>query len=540
MDIDVPQNLTAEAPTATELLLFSVLSLFIVALLNTSLIHMPPVWDVAPGVFAPAIYLYETGFDFRALFSEHGYIAGGPNVHSISLVTLLTAFVFWLTKGAKFSIPILHGVQFVFTAVALTATYQLARLSCGRLTGGLLALTVLVFPVFRVQTGYLYTEILGAALVLLTLYAWVRQKYCWAIFLVFLACVDKSLGLPIAGALAVVIAIDANLPMTMRARYLVMLIIPVGLLEYGKMMLHPMDSATIERHLSSLYVLYYRLTMTPDLLVLICIALLWVLFLINEIDKRDKTILRELSKHTQRGERERVSVGLALFLCAFLMFFLMASHYVKMFIPLVRYYVWILPLLLLILIEAIQSTIAWASRILCKKPSVRFNLVASNTVLIASVVLCLNNSDGNLYPNIDGGRKFSIAERSLEYLKYYDVQKYGVESVAYHDQGLPVFVTRGEYYFLSSPLMGYVPTRIKDLRLILRPPYDAARLRDYPSEFMLLDNFSNGFHGQTSLRSILREVRENNRYEVMVVDSHANGLYRTTLYRIIAKQKPLQ
>ena len=536
MNIDAPQNLTADAPTVTELLLFSALSLFLVAWLNTSLIHMPPVWDAASGVFAPAIYLYETGFDFKALLSEPGYLSGGSHVHSLSLVTLLTAVVFWLTKGSKFSIPVLHGVQFLFTTVALTATYRLARLSCGRFTGGLLALMVLVFPVFRVQTGYLYTEILGAALVLLTLYAWVRQKHCWAIFFVFLACADKSLGLPIAGALAVVIAIDAKLPMTMRVRYSAVLIILVGLLEYGKWTLQPMNNTTIERHLSSLDVFFYRLIMTPDLIVLICIALLWVLFLFSEIGKQDKLILRELSEHTQRGERERVSVGLALFVCAFLMFFLMASQYVKIFIPLVRYYVWILPLLLLILMEAIQSTIAWASRILGKKPSVRAYLVARNSVLIASVVLSLYNSDGNLYPNIDGKRKFSIAERSLEYLKYYDVQRYGVESVAGHDQGLPVFVTRGEYYFLSSPLMGYVPTRIKDLRLILQPPYDAARLRDYPSDFMLLDSFSNSFHGQTSLMTILREARGNNRYEVMTVDSHANGPYMTTLYRIMAKQ----
>ena len=57
--------------------------------LNAWLIQMPPVWD-AVGVFAPAVYLYENGFDLAGLLAMPGYPAGGPNIHSLSLSTQTT------------------------------------------------------------------------------------------------------------------------------------------------------------------------------------------------------------------------------------------------------------------------------------------------------------------------------------------------------------------------------------------------------------------------------------------------------------------
>ena len=50
------------------------LGFFILAcILNWDARYEKPVWDTAAGVFAPAIYLYEAGFDFYSLLEEPGF-----------------------------------------------------------------------------------------------------------------------------------------------------------------------------------------------------------------------------------------------------------------------------------------------------------------------------------------------------------------------------------------------------------------------------------------------------------------------------------
>ena len=60
--------------------------------LNAAVLTQPPVWDAAGSIFPAALYLYEHGFDLFELFGQRGYSRAGPNVHSYSVVTHLTAF----------------------------------------------------------------------------------------------------------------------------------------------------------------------------------------------------------------------------------------------------------------------------------------------------------------------------------------------------------------------------------------------------------------------------------------------------------------
>lgn len=101
-------------------------------------------------------------------------------------------------------------------------------------------------------------------------------------------------------------------------------------------------------------------------------------------------------------------------------------------LPLPRYYVWVLAPMLI-------GLVAGAARHTGVRPMM-FGL--------ASFVLMLTlNRGGALYP--DSGEKFvsfSIAERSLAYLDFYEIQRAGVEGVVELTGDAPVFVTRGEYY----------------------------------------------------------------------------------------------
>ena len=45
----------------------------LVCVVNRDALFEKPVWDTVGGIFAPAIYLYENGFDFASLLKEEGF-----------------------------------------------------------------------------------------------------------------------------------------------------------------------------------------------------------------------------------------------------------------------------------------------------------------------------------------------------------------------------------------------------------------------------------------------------------------------------------
>ena len=79
-----------------------------VCVLNWDARYEKPVWDTAAGVFSPAIYLYETGFDFYGLLEEPGFRQAGPNVHVYTPITIVTAAVMWLFNGDTESVNFWH------------------------------------------------------------------------------------------------------------------------------------------------------------------------------------------------------------------------------------------------------------------------------------------------------------------------------------------------------------------------------------------------------------------------------------------------
>jgi hypothetical protein len=133
--------------------------LAVIFALKAGSLFEPPVWDSAMGVFPPAIYLYETGFDIRDLLQQGNWWQGGPNVHSLSLFTWFLALVITLTQSATATFAIVHVTTFVLVAWSLVLFTRV--LSDYGLTPRVVlasAVFLLLMPLVLVQVGYLYTE----------------------------------------------------------------------------------------------------------------------------------------------------------------------------------------------------------------------------------------------------------------------------------------------------------------------------------------------------------------------------------------------
>ncbi|NQT37856.1 MAG: hypothetical protein HQ581_10225 [Planctomycetes bacterium] len=261
-------------PSRRELGFVFVAALAFVTALNASVIAMPPVWDAAPGAFAPAIYLYENDFDLPGLLAAPGYIEGGPNVHSLSWITFLTLAAITVTGGdPALYLPGLHILNFALAALTATVTFALAGRFAGRWIAGLLATALLLFPLFRVQTGAIYTEVAGAALLVLAVASFQTRRFGPMAVFSALACATKSFGIVAVAALGLLVLVDSEEPLARRVRRCASLAIPAVIIEGMKWVTAapcPGEATPFPWHLVGML---RRLLSVPDLFALIVLAL---------------------------------------------------------------------------------------------------------------------------------------------------------------------------------------------------------------------------------------------------------------------------
>jgi hypothetical protein len=198
------------------------------------------------------------------------------------------------------------------------------------------------------------------------------------------------------------------------------------------------------------------------------------------------------------------------------------------FKPLIRYYVWVLPSLLLAFAIAVRHL----GEGLAPRWNRAFDLILG-AILVSLIGLSLLNRHGTYYPKSEYlNRAFSKAERSMEYLDFHAVQRAVLKDAEEHVGKMPVFVTRGEYYYLSSPLMAYADDPPSDVRLLLDSPWNKSQLEEFPDEFFLVDAQSNAFHGQAILTRILQAAEKSTAHQVEALSTHRRGGYLSRLLRV--------
>jgi hypothetical protein len=470
----------------------------------------PPVWDTTMGLFPAAQVLADTGFDFRDLLSRPGWSGGGPNLHPFSIVTWITAGVLRFTQGAE-AFAWLHALHYALGAGAGVAVFRLATPVLGVMGAGGVVALLLLFPLFQVQLGYLYTELPLTFATSWAVLAFVSRRYGVAALFSVLACAIKETGVVVPVALAVASGFEGG-PLLQRARRVgSWLVIPAVFVALQVAVILPGrvgESGSARAYTAQLRDAFDKLAMLPDWM----LALTLYLVVCVAFAPRFARALRSREHEPERA----LAVG-ALVVGAFLGFFVMlplvgAEEYL-----LPRYYVQIAPFVFVGLAAAV----------------VRFASPRVAGVFAAMLALFfVLNRDGqflDLYPPVPGN-EFSLAERSLEYRDLLAVQQQAIAAAQALPPVLPLYYGLPEHYLFQYPRSGYVVAPPAQGRCIwLDPVARHARLAEFPEHFAILVNFVG--YGGNQFRALLRQAARDPAWRIEP-RHFEQGRYRTSLIQL--------
>ncbi|PHS74650.1 MAG: hypothetical protein COB19_06300 [Porticoccus sp.] len=500
-------------------LVFLVFFIF-VCILNWDARYEKPVWDTVGGVFAPAIYLYETGFDFRALLNEPGFPEAGPNVHVYSPITFVTAAVMWLFDGGKELVYLsLHLIQFALTAMLLTVVFNLSRSIFGIFTALLIAVAVMLFPPFLIQSRYMYMEIGGSLCVMLTFSNWVKKNYFWSAIAAIGACVVKSFGLPIAACLAFLFMLEKGAKAKRFAYILMMVVFGVGIELLRWMQGTNMAPANNPNYTGYLiHQFHSRLAQTPDFYLILFFLIIggwWYLLKSGGALKR-KFVLGDQEVGDIDVEK-RVLLGGTLMISAFVGFIGVVPLSGMGFYPLTRYYIWIWPVMVITLVALMSCR---SGRL--KRENEKYGhaiKISVNALMLVLIGFFWCNKSGEYYPNYGKDiTAFSIAERSMEYRSFNEMQSSLLKSAENIDDR-NVYLNLFDTFYTSSPMMGYIDHHKENFKYIVTYHDNQADLSEYPDNFALvLSNVSHG--GQYMSALIYQALKAPDKYEVKLLDNY--------------------
>ena len=435
---------------------FSLVFLIILVLKWDTLLQ-PPVWDTAMGLFPAALTLAENGFDLLELLGMPGYEEGGPNVHSTSLVTLATAVVLWISGGGIRGFLILHLLHFAGAAVALLTLYRFARPVFGSVTTALMCMSVLLHPVFSTQVGYLYLEMPLFLFSVLTLLAWMERRFWPAVLWATLAYATKETGIIVPATLALATLLERH-GISDKVKCVAQIAAPpvlwtatVALL--GRIAVSRSEDFTFLPSLDAVFggigqYLARFLLNVPDLLVFIAAFLVMAMVCARPVLGALRSEPHDPSTRTQEQQELLVLGYSGVAIVFFILLFMVATPVAAGFtIVLPRYYVMILPFLLL-----------WLGYGVKRLFSHRLASPAATCFVLLSVFFALN-TNGTLYPlDIDTegpGNDPPLTERSNAYRRLQALQVDAIRALEELPEGVPVYYGHYEHYLLEYPGLGY-------------------------------------------------------------------------------------
>lgn len=517
----------------------------IVLSLNLSIITQPPVWDSAASIFPAAIYLSNNDFSFSKLLQEPGYASGGPNVHGLTLGTLITAVVFKISGGGTAALVSLHLIHFLMASLALVSFFSLTSTALGKGNSFLLCFAILIHPVVLTQTRYMYLEI---PLLLFTVNAigyWIKQEFGKALLFILLASITKETGFLVGGCIAfytlfesgtfwrrVIRSVTAIFPVLVFVVIYFLYITPRAMPEFLEgSSINPLDSfldipRTVSRCMASASNRF--LIMVPDIL-----GAIVAVFILGVV--RLKAVLWSFfdpkKERSGRGENSPIENRL-LDLSILLVVFFHFLHYVILPLsidfccPMIRYHAQIIPFLGLIL-----------SFFVIKKIGRRVFHVLIALALIAFVI----NQDGALYPNEvnrEGlGSNFGVTERSGAYRKLLSVQEVGIGLLSKIPSEIPVFYEHHNHYIFQYPEMGYTSQPLKNgHNIFVEEPYRSGLLKDYPPCFVMF--YFSPFLGGKNMLRVVKQAELSPEWNNEVIQTIENSPYLGYLIKVWKEGTP--
>lgn len=452
-------------------------------------VDSPPVWDTAMGIFPPAIYLAENGFNLLQLIQQPNWFEAGPNVHSFSTWTWLTASVIWFFEDTQSVFRTLHLITFVLSAWAVATFVRLLRTLQIRpslaLTSGIL---LCVIPLVLVQTGYMYVEIPVMALSLLAATRWSEGKEGHAVFLALLATSIKLTGAVISLVIALLLLVRIIRQSSVRRIFYLIclpsLIVLMQLLPWLLGGIARDASPSWEFETSMWHQLLVRLIAAPDITLLVAIGLLsgmilWVCYWRRE---KKRFTLATIGDDINSNSTAYLMVLFPFVFVAGIVFMILMD---KMFLQ--RYLVPMLPFSI--------AQIVLLAQFFNKQKSALWLLV------MASLFACLNYN-GRFYSS---ARAFSVVETTHAYENYVLDQKIIIEQISKLDDTTPIYVSREIFYLTSHPQIGYLKKSKPNLVAINQARFDDISLDELEDAFYIV--VTDRYHGGQRLRAIMKEAR---------------------------------
>ena len=421
-------------------------------------LFQPPVWDTAMGLFPAALTLSANGFDLLELLAMPEYLEGGPNTHSMSLVTLVTALVLRVAGGGgPASFVMLHLLHFSVAAYALVVLFRFSKPVFGRVATPLFCLAVLLFPIFSTQVGYLYVEVPLFLCAVSALHAWTDRRFWPAVLWATAALAMKETGI-IVPATLVIATLAENREARLKVKRMALIMTPPVLLVASTSLLTRIalagsGDAPLVPSFGSIFggLTHYLdrfLFNVPDLLAFI------VVFLVAAPLLGTRVFRTLRSEPTDPGDREPESraqlvLGYSgILIVLFILLFLVALPVLAEFtIILPRYYVVIAPFLLLWFGYAFEGLL-----------SARLPSASAVCFVLLSAFFALN-TNGALYPlDIDTegpGNDPALTERSNAYRRLLALERDAIRALEELPEGVPVYYGHYEHYLLEYPGLGY-------------------------------------------------------------------------------------
>lgn len=456
----------------------------------TTLTH-PPVWDGSMSVFPAAITLADHGFDLGYLLDQPGYADGGPNVHGFSLVTWMTAIVIGAIGDGPALFPTLHLLHFAIAAVAMTAVHRFAETMLSPLLAAASTLAALTFPLVLTQSGYLYLESPLLAATALAMLMWTRRRVGWVILWVSIATLVKGSGIIVAAALAAATVFGSS-PARSRFRSgFLILFVPTALLALTVASAPSLGSSSFELHALRMTQLLIRV---PDLVVLVLAYLLATL--IGVIGRRRAN---GSERHLETRAVRPGQPAIAFMIVAFFLFYLALPLTGNALIVVPRYYVQIVPFVLIGLVVLANRRLSPAMVLIA---------------LLAFIGWSAINRNGDFYPD-NNINNFPLIERSGAYVDLAQLQLTEIRALEELPANVPVFYDQPTAIKLSYPLLGYADGPLANGRNIAREPtLRSGNLEDFPEDFYLLYEYP--WLGGDILRTVWRQAEDDPGYEVQI------------------------
>lgn len=493
---------------------FIIWFLLVLLIKHASLLE-PPVWDSAMGVFPPAIYLCENGFDIRGLLQEPNWVLGGPNVHSLSLFTWIAAVVLAVMPTPESAFLVLHLLIFAaFAGTLLLFTWVLKSHGLEPLTVLVAAVLLLCMPIVLVQVGALYTESLVMGAGVAAWAAWRASRPGLAVLACVVAFSLKMTGVAIAAVIFGMLVLSVWPPR--KGRLILLALLPLALFVQFSLpgwlgaapQPHPEwgDGEELTRKFLA------RLDNIPDVKFLLEFAIASALLypLVRMVRERNLTFLTR-DDADSRARLVCVAMPLVFFAGVFVML-----HGQTLFLA--RYMLPVFPF-------AIGSILLFAAAAGTERLAA---LVIAGLAVHAGL-----NFHGQLYhPQY---ASFSVVERSHAYRTFLKLQVKAIETLEEKPTDTPAYIGKEIAYMISHPMMGYVEQEIPNTHSIITPPHDPGELDAFPDHFLLL--WSNSAHGGSAIMRIVRQALASPAHEVVKRPLDHEG-FEARLYEVRKRPPP--